>query len=101
MTKSYDTNGDGKIDSKETYTYDANSNLTKYASDEDNDGKIDYAEIYTYDADSNILTKSYINNDKLSRKEIYTYDNHGNKLSMEIDEDGDGKIDYKETFSYS
>ena len=53
-TRETDTNGDGTVDNRTTYTYDANGNRTMLERDSNLDGTADYRETETYDANGNL-----------------------------------------------
>ena len=49
--------GDGNINYRSTYTYDANGNILTEETDRHADGTVNYRHTYTYDINGNILTE--------------------------------------------
>lgn len=97
-----DTNADGTVDARNTYTYDANGNLTLYEYDSDADGTVDFRMTYAYDADGNkTLEETDTNADgTVDERDTYTYDANGNWTLIEHDINGDGTVDDRTILAY-
>jgi hypothetical protein len=74
LTEEFDIDGDGTVDLRSTYTYDADGNVLTEESDIGGDGTVDLRSTYTYDAD-------------------------GNRLTRESDVGGDGTVDSRCTYN--
>ena len=97
-----DDNADGTVDSRNTFTYDANGNLTMDELDSDADGTVDSRNTSTYDVNGNLTMEEYDSdaNGTVDYRYTYTYDANGNFTMDELDLDVDGTVDDRFTYTY-
>ncbi len=95
--RTFDSDGDGSIDRINTFTYDADGNLTSVIVDVNGDG----TRIITIVFDTNGNEISRIRDDGPDGIpdliELRTYDANGNRTSLTQDNGADGSLEYIET----
>lgn len=95
-------NSDGRLTSRERYTYeyDENGRITNLTA-KNNLGSLMYTYTYTYDANGNILTENkYSNVGSVSYKYVYEYDDNNNLLEKRH-YDWSGKLNKKYIYEYN
>jgi hypothetical protein len=98
----FDIDADGTVDSRYTYTYDVNGNMTMYAYDSDADGTVDKRYTYTYDANGKrtMFEEDSDADGTVDKRTTYTYDAYGNMTMYAYDSDADGTVDLSYTYTY-
>lgn len=91
----WDNNGDGSVDDRTTYSYDARGNITLVETDIGTDGTVDFRNRYTYNANNQTLSDTI---DGLAatvtpRRTFWRYDANGYTVLREDDANLDGVID--------
>jgi YD repeat-containing protein len=97
-----DTDGDGTVDKRTIYGYDAFGQRTLYEQGPANDISVDYRQERTYnDAGRLVRQETDRHGDGLDiLTEVYEYDANGWLVLHEVDTDGNGTLDYRVTFGY-
>ena len=97
-----DSNADGTVDSHSTYTFDAHGNWTMTESDSNADGTVDDRITLTYDANGDrTMREQDIGADgTVDNRSIYTYDANGNQAQFEQDLGADGTVDSRYTYTH-
>lgn len=91
----WDNNGDGSVDDRTTYSYDARGNVTLVETDIGTDGTVDFRNRYTYNANNQTLSDTI---DGLAatvtpNRTSWRYDANGYAVLREEDTNLDGVID--------
>ncbi|MGI9289233.1 MAG: hypothetical protein ACR2P1_27945 [Pseudomonadales bacterium] len=96
-----DDDGDGTLDSVESWQYDADGNVTRSEWDEEVDGILDRVSSFQYEAHGNQMREETMSaRDGLHEVLSWQYDPSGRPTRIEWDEDGDGTPDYIESRDY-
>ena len=95
-----DNDGDGVVDSVQTFDYDAAGNTVQREFDNDGDGTLDRVWFYTYDGDGRQLTFSQDTdgNGQVDSLEQRSYDSEGRLIEIQTDSNADGVVDSRRTY---
>lgn len=95
VSHEWDNNGDGSVDDRTTYSYDALGNITLVETDIGTDGTVDFRNRYTYNVHNQTLSDTI---DGLAatvtpNRTSFSYDANGYPVLREDDANLDGVID--------
>jgi len=88
------------VTSSTVLSYNSAGYIRKGERDDGNDSTVDYTIEATYDVQMNRLEENAFSDTSTLYGIIYGYDSTNNRLSEEIDSDGDGTADRRTTWSY-
>ncbi len=94
-----DTNGDGTVDSRLTYSYDPNGNKTLEEHDHNGDGIVDSRSILAYDTDGYKTLQQRDSTNNIGRS-LFKYDANGNWTLVEDDVGVDGTVNSRTSFRF-
>ncbi len=85
-----------------SFAYDKDGNKTRILVDTDGDGKPNTEERYTYDAKGNLVTRESVNaaKDKVITRRLYTYNENDRVASEKLDRGADGLNEETTLYEY-
>ncbi|MEM8547450.1 MAG: hypothetical protein AAGF46_04715, partial [Pseudomonadota bacterium] len=102
LVQESDDNGDGIYDRTVTSTYDAFGTVTESARDSDGQPGFEYTATRQYDDAGVQIFAEQVNTAAGTRVvQRWTTDSAGNRTEYLLDQDGDGTVDRRDTFSYN